>query len=103
MDDANQIVVPPSFTALYSTPSGHRLTESMQVVRQRYELCEDLANMLMDQASTAHFSSGGSERQVLETMQEGLAGGESPVSAAEAQWIVVRIAELLGWELPGPR
>jgi hypothetical protein len=100
MDDANQIVVPPSFVALYATPSGHRLTEPMPVVRERYELCEDLAQMLTDQACTAQFKSGGSEREVLETLREGLAGGGSPVSAREAQWIASRLAELLGWEAP---
>jgi hypothetical protein len=100
MDDANQIVVPPSFTALYATASGYRLTEPMALVRERYELCEDLAQMLTDQASTAQFTSGGSERQVLATMRQGLAGAESPVSAREAQWIAMRLAELLGWEPP---
>jgi hypothetical protein len=100
MDDSNQIVVPPSFTAVYATPSGYRLTEPMAVVRERYELCEDLAQMLTDQASTAQFKSGGSEREVLGAMRQGLTGEGSSVSAREAQWVVVRLAELLGWEMP---
>ncbi len=103
MDDSNQIDVPPSFVALYTNPSGHRLTEPIRVVRTRYELCEDMAQMLMEQAAAAHFKSGGSEAEVLRKMQAGLSAAESPVSAAEAQWVVVRIAELLGWEAPAPQ
>ena len=98
MDDPNQIEVPPSFTALFTTPSGHRLTQPMPVVRQRYELCEDLAQMLVDQAATAAFKSGAPERDVLRTMRAGLQGEGSPVQPAEAAWVVQRLAELLGWE-----
>jgi hypothetical protein len=103
MDDSNQIDVPPSFVALYTTPAGHRLTEPIRIVRERYELCEDMAQLLMEQASIALFKSGGSEREVLQKMQAGLSGDGSPVSAAEAQWVVVRIAEILGWESPAPQ
>jgi hypothetical protein len=100
MDDYNQIEVPPSFVALFTSPSGVRLTEPMTTVRRRYELCEDLAQMLTDQASTALFKSGGSEREVLEKMQLALTDAESPVQPAEATWVVRRLAELLGWESP---
>lgn len=103
MDDSNQLDVPPSFVALYTNPAGHRLTEPVRIVRERYELCEDMAQMLMEQASAAQFKSGGSEREVLQKMQAGLSEAESPVSPAEAQWVVVRIAELLGWEFPAPQ
>ena len=100
MDDANQIEVPPSFVALFASPSGHRLLEPMSTVRSRYELCEDLAQVLIDQAATALFKSGGAEVDVLESIRVGLASGESGVQPAEAQWIVTRLAELLGWEPP---
>ena len=99
MDDPNQIEVPPSFLALFTSPSG-RLTETMHAVRQRYELCEDLAQMLTDQASTALFKSGGTERAVLDQIEIGLAGEGSPVQPAEATWVATRLAELLGWERP---
>jgi hypothetical protein len=97
MDDSNQIEVPPSFTALYASPSGHRLTEPMSTVRQRYELCEDLAQALTEQASTALFKSGGSEAEVLEAIRLGLSADDSPVQPAEAAWVVRRLAELLDW------
>jgi len=99
MDD-NQIQVPPSFLALYASPSGHRLTEPMDTVRARYELCEDLAQMLAEQAGTALFKSGGSERDVLAGMQRGLAEGDSGLPPAEVTWVVTRLAEVLGWEMP---
>jgi hypothetical protein len=102
MDDPNQIEVPPSFLALFTSPSGHRLTEPMATVRARYELCEDLAQMLVEQAATAQFKTGGSEREVLRRMQAALSGAESPVQEAEGAWVVQRLAELLGWSYRPP-
>jgi hypothetical protein len=100
MDDPNQIEVPPSFLALFATPSGLKLTEPMATVRARYELCEDLGQMLTDQASTLAFQTGGSEREVLARMRQALSGEGSAVQPREAGWVVTRLAELLGWELP---
>lgn len=100
MDDPNQIEVPPSFTALFTSPSGHRLTEPMAVVRQRYELCEDLAQMLSEQAATALFKSGGSESEVLGGIRAALAGADAGLAEAEAGWVVTRLAEIVGWEAP---
>jgi hypothetical protein len=101
MDDYNQIEPPPSFVALFASPTGHRLLEPMSVVRQRYELCEDLAQALTEQAGANQFQSGGSEREVLEKMELALAAEESPIAANEARWVVTRLAELLGWDI-GP-
>jgi hypothetical protein len=63
MDDSNQIEVPPSFVALYTARSGDRLTRPPQAVRERYEVCEDLAQMLAEQASAAQFKTGASEHE----------------------------------------
>lgn len=98
MDEYNQIEPPPSFVALFASPTGHKLLEPMSTVRQRYELCEDLAQALMEQASVNLFKSGGSEPEVLEKMELALTTEESPITAAEAKWVVTRLAELLGWE-----
>lgn len=100
MEDPNQIEVPPSFTALFASPSGHRLLQPMSVVRERYELCEDLAQMLTEQASTVLFKSGHGERAVLQQMRLALTGPESVVEPAEAVWVVTRLAELLDWDAP---
>jgi hypothetical protein len=99
MDDSNQIEVPPSFVALFASPTGHKLLEPMSVVRQRYELCEDLAQMLTEQAATVRFKSDASEREVLANMQAALQQEGSPVQANEAEWVVRRLAELLNWSV----
>lgn len=100
MDDSNQIQVPPSFQALYATPSGYRLAEPMDVVRARYELCEDLAQMLVEQAGTVQFKTGASEREVLASMKAALGQSGAELQDKEATWVVTRLAELLGWEAP---
>ena len=97
MDDPNQIEVPPSFLALFATPSGLRLTEPMSFVRERYELCEDLAQALTEQAAAVQFRSGDDASVVLRKMQDALSAEGSAVTPAEAQWVVRRLAELLGW------
>ena len=100
MDDPNQIEPPPSFLALYTSPSGQRLTEPLAIVRDRYELCEDMAQMLTGQASLNQAQDPREQREVLAKTQAALQGPESPVQPAEAQWVVRRLAELLAWEQP---
>jgi hypothetical protein len=100
VDDPNQIEVPPSFVALFTPPGGHRLTQPMAHVRARYELCEDLAQMLCEQASVAAFKSGAPEGEVLAGMQAALSTGSGALPEGEPAWVVTRIAEILGWELP---
>ena len=46
MSDDYQIHIPPSFFALY-TDARQRLAEPIATVRERYEVCEDLANHLV--------------------------------------------------------
>jgi uncharacterized tellurite resistance protein B-like protein len=98
MDDSNQLEVPPSFLALFTSPSGHRLTEPIATVRARYDICEDLAQMLTDHASTVLAQSNASEREVLAKMGDALVADGSPVQEAEATWVIRRLAELLGWQ-----
>jgi len=96
MDD-NQILVPDSFLALYAARGGLRLTEPMAHVRERYELCEDLAQALTEQARLTQFQLGITESDVLEKMLQALLQEGSPVSPPQAQWVVRRLAELLDW------
>ena len=96
MDETNQIEVPASFCALFTSPAG-RLTEPYAVVQARYELCEDLAQMLVEQAATLEFKTGLAPAQVLQSMQAGLTGEDAVVTQNEASWVVQRMAELLGW------
>ena len=100
MDDSSQIEVPPSFMALFTVPGGHRLTQPISAVRERYELCEDMAQMLSEQASAAAFKTGAPEGEVLAGMQAALSAEGGPLLADEPAWVVTRIAELLNWPLP---
>ena len=100
MTDENQFHIPPSFIALYVPPGRIKPTAGRDEIAQRYEFCEDLASLLTEQASTTRWELGIIERDVLERVRAGLDGsnGDSaPVSAAEADWIVRRLAELLDW------
>ncbi|GKT25277.1 hypothetical protein [Acidovorax sp. SUPP3334] len=99
MHDDNQIHVPPSFLSVYSD-ARQRLSEPADVVRARYELCEDLACHLVEQAQTLYHVQAPSEAEILLRIHAGLAGTESGVTAGEARWIVLRLAELLEWRCP---
>ena len=70
MHDDNQIHVPPSFMAVYSDARG-RLTESADTVRTRYELCEDLAGHLVEQAQTLYHVQAPSEAEILRRIHAG--------------------------------
>jgi hypothetical protein len=99
-DEDSQIVVPPSFIALFVPAGRLKPTEPRAVIAARYELCEDLAQMLTEHALTKRFELGVTEGDVLQRIHAGLADGAA-VSAPEAGWVVHRLAELLGWPAPG--
>ena len=100
MSDDYQIPVPPSFQAIY-TDRRQRLTVPVATLRERSEFCEDLAQQLVERARTLQFDLGLSEDLVLERMHAGLvAAGDAVVSAAEAWWVVHRLAELSDWPPP---
>ena len=94
--DENQIPVPESFIALY-LDARQRLTASRATIAARYELCDDLANLLTDHCSTVHFRDGLDEATVLSRCHRGLLAPPTTVEALEAEWVVRRTAELLGW------
>jgi len=90
--------VPDSFVQLYRVPGRVKLVEPRERVEQRYELCEDLAQMLCDSAREKLWALGITERDVLERMQRGVLDSELGLDAAHAGWVVRRLAELLGWD-----
>jgi hypothetical protein len=100
MPDDYQIPIPPSFQALYLDARG-RLTLPLAEFRARYELCEDMAQLLVEQSQAVHYEQGVSEDLILERVFAGLLSAGSGFSAAEARWVVTRLAELLQW--PAPR
>jgi len=96
----NQFVVPPSFIQLF-VPAGKTCpTEPREVIARRYDLCEDMAQMLTETAREKHFAVGVVETDVLERIHAGLDADPALVSPDESIWIVRRLAELLGWPLP---
>ena len=95
----NQIEVPPSFMAVHTDARG-RLQVTADTLRERYELCEDLACMLVEQAQTLFHVQAPSEAEVLTRIHAGLCTGESLLALPEATWVVSRLAELLAWPCP---
>jgi len=102
MSEDSQIVVPPSFVALFVPPGRIKPTEPREVIAERYELCEDLAQALVERAQLVQFDTGADEAEVLRRIGLGLLAGEAIADEAEARWVVRRLAELLDWPDPGP-
>jgi hypothetical protein len=99
MNEDNQIYLPAIFTALYVPPGKIKPTLGLREMAGRYELCEDLANLLTEQAANMQFTLGISEDLVLQQCEAGLLAEPSVVIPAEARWVVCRLAELLNWPL----
>jgi hypothetical protein len=98
----DQTVVPRSFFELFVPPGRLRPTEPREVIAARYELCEDLAQMLTETAQARRLDLGITGADVLERLERGLLVDDSPVEPDEARWVVRRLAELLGWPDPYP-
>ncbi|MFN6995693.1 MAG: ATPase with chaperone activity [Aquincola tertiaricarbonis] len=97
MDDSSQIVIPDSFIALYQSAPGRKPSLPRLELTARYELCEDLATMLVDQAQTLQFKDDLPEDIVLDRCLRGLQAATDTVTGDEAVWVVRRTAELLNW------
>jgi len=100
MSDENQIVVPPSFIALFVEPGRTKPNATRETITQRYEFCEALASMLVERAQTLQWQLSITEDDVLEKMRAGLVGEDAPVPPNEGEWIIRRLAELLEWDRP---
>ena len=99
MTDESQILIPDSFIRLHQDARG-RWTSPRELVRERCEFCEDLAHALIEHVRGVHVEIGVDEQDVLQRCWQGLRQGASGVSEAEADWVVTRLAELLGWPWP---
>jgi hypothetical protein len=100
MHEQSQLNVPPSFLALFMAPGQSRPVQSFRDISQRYELCEDLAQALTEQARMLQHQLGITEDLVLEQCLQGLRGPYSVLLDKEARWVVCRLAELLQWPMP---
>lgn len=99
MTEEFQIHIPPSFIALYVPPGKIKPTLGLRDMAARYELCEDLANLLTEQAANMQFTLGITEELVLQQCELGLLAEPVVVSPVEARWVVCRLAELLNWPM----
>jgi hypothetical protein len=100
MSDDDQIPIPPSFHAVHADARG-RLQLPLAEFRARYELCEDLAQALVERAQAIRFDLGVTEADVLERIEQGLQPPAAGLDEAEAAWVITRLAELLDWPWAG--
>lgn len=100
MSDESQIDIPPSFLALYLAPGRQKPSLPRAELATRYELCEDMAQMLTETARHMEFGLGIAESDVLSRCLQGLRVEPVVVSEAESVWVVRRLAELLDWPFP---
>ena len=96
----NQIEIPQSFMRMYVNPGSSRPNATHEVVLARYEQCEDMACMLAEQAQALSIRENLTEREVLERCHRGLLADTSDFTARESVWVILRLAELLGWPAP---
>ena len=100
MYEENQSFVPESFMALYVDKGRIKPNLPRPELTQRYEMCEDMANILVDTASHQQFQLGITEDDALERCWRGLLVEPVIVSQDESFWVVCRLAELLSWPIP---
>ena len=100
MSDTNQVEIPQSFIALFVEPGRSKPAATRLFIAERYELCEDMAQMLTQTAEAMLHGLGITEADVLQRCHRGLVSGEAVVTAPEAEWVVRRLAELQQWPQP---
>jgi hypothetical protein len=100
MTDDFQIHIPPSFMALYVPPGKIKPTLGQRDMAARYELCDDMAQLLTEQAANQQFQLGITEALALDRCLQGLLASPEVMNETEARWVVCRLAELLNWPLP---
>lgn len=98
--DESQLLVPDSFAELFITPGQRKPSIDRSALAEKFELCEDMAQMLTEHASQVLVKLGITEGDVLGRMLQGLVAEEGRLSEGEALWVVSRLAELLQWPLP---
>lgn len=96
----SQIILPESFVALFVPPGKLKASEPYEVIAQRHELCEDMAQLLTEQASQLQWKLGIHESDVLERLHQAISDGSTGLDPAEAVWVIKRLAELLDWPWP---
>jgi hypothetical protein len=83
MSDEYQIEIPPSFYEVY-LDARRRLTASRDRIRTQYEICEDLAQHLVEYCNATLHGLGITEADVLVRVHAGLVASSEVVDAREA-------------------
>ena len=83
---------------MFVEPGRSKPSATLEHIYERYDLCEDLANLLTEQATNKLWELGITEADVLERIHQGLGDVDIGLSAAQAQWVISRLAEILGWQ-----
>lgn len=96
--DHNQTLVPESFLAVHSRHG--RALLSRAETETRHDICEDVALHTAAFLAARH-QEGDSTDDVLQRCHEGLCAEPTAFSAAEAAWVMRRVAELQEWPQPG--
>jgi hypothetical protein len=99
MNEDHQIYLPETFAALYMPSGKVKPSIGLGELLERYELCEDLANLLTEKAANMQLSLAITEDLVLQHCEQGLLTEPSVVLPCEARWVVRRLAELLNWPM----
>jgi hypothetical protein len=100
LSEDNQVELPQSFIALFMEPGRSKPVATRFFIAQRYEMCEDMANLLTQTAQEMLHGLGITESDVLQRCYQGLLAGQAQFNAAEAEWVVRRLAELSEWRQP---
>ncbi len=98
MSEQNQLEIPQAFVSLYVAPGQIKPSLRRPELHQRYEFCEDLCNLLSENARNVIFDLSIAETDVLHRFHQGLLAEQSGVTAAEAGWIIRRLCETLNWD-----
>ena len=99
MDETSQIQLPESFSSLFRSRAGLLKTPIADILA-RYELCEDMACHLVEQAQSVYHAGNTSEEGVLLGFHHAISGENTVISPQEASWVIQRLAELLEWKAP---
>lgn len=94
MSDDQSRAVPESFIAVHADERGRsrlRLTD----LRERHELCDDLAHALVERVRELQHALGVDEAGVVARVAQGLADPAAGLLPGEADWVRTRLLELL--------
>ena len=95
MSHESQLYLPESFLALFQTPGRSKPSETQAHIAQRYEWCEDMAQLMTEPAREQMFRLVLTEEDVVHALRPGLADGSTGLSDAEVGWVAIRLRELL--------